>query len=93
MLFVAAGAPMTSRLFLRVRRGEMPPAIETGIPRPTVSDISVLYEWISRCVAPPDDDMDGGSRDGGPDDDLNDQRARARSTALGTIKSTTGGGQ
>ena len=69
MLFVAAGSPMTSRLFLRVRRGEMPPVIETGIPRPTVSDISGLYEWISRCMTPPDDDAGGGSPDGGSDDD------------------------
>jgi hypothetical protein len=69
MLFVAAGSPTTSRLFLRVRRGEMPPAIETGIPRPTVSDISVLYQWISKCMTPPNDDADGGGPDGGTDDD------------------------
>jgi hypothetical protein len=72
MLFVAAGSPNMSRLFLRVRRGEMPPAIETAVPRPTVSDISVLYEWISKCTTPPDDDADGGSPDGGADDDGGD---------------------
>jgi mono/diheme cytochrome c family protein len=95
-LFVAAGSPMTSRLFLRIRRGEMPPA---GGPQPTVSDISVLYEWISRCVTPPDDDADGGRPDGGEDDDdqgskdagSQDRRGDTRDNVRG--ENIAGGGQ
>jgi hypothetical protein len=43
---VIAGNPEGSRLYERVVRGEMPPQA----PRPTVSDISVLREWILTCL-------------------------------------------
>ena len=53
MRFVAAGDPDNSRLYLRVARGEMPPPDVVGLPpnpRPTVSDISILREWIASCM-------------------------------------------
>jgi hypothetical protein len=54
-LFVVPGDPDHSRLYLRARRGEMPPASETQLPRPSISDLSVLNYWISNCLgkAPP----------------------------------------
>jgi hypothetical protein len=68
MLFVAPGDPDHSRVYVRVRRGEMPPPSLTLAPRPTVSDLSVFYEWISNCIAPkspPGIDGGGSSQDGG----------------------------
>jgi phosphatidylethanolamine-binding protein (PEBP) family uncharacterized protein len=58
MRFIAAGDPDNSRLYTRVARGEMPPPDVVGLPvrsRPTVSDISVLRQWIGACTggAPP----------------------------------------
>jgi hypothetical protein len=72
MLFVAPGDPSHSRIYMRVRLGEMPPA-QLNLPRPSVSDISVLYEWISNCLgatpAPPagGDAGAAGSAEGGKD--------------------------
>jgi phosphatidylethanolamine-binding protein (PEBP) family uncharacterized protein len=80
MRFVAAGDPDNSRIYLRVSRGEMPPLDPVGAmpsPRPTVSDISVLREWITSCMggsAPPPlpaptpgvAGADGGGRADGP---------------------------
>jgi Raf kinase inhibitor-like YbhB/YbcL family protein len=74
MRFVAAGDPDNSRLYLRVARGEMPPPDVVGAtmnPRPTVSDISLLREWISSCmgntppptpIPPAVTNVDGGRR-------------------------------
>jgi phosphatidylethanolamine-binding protein (PEBP) family uncharacterized protein len=53
MRFVSAGDPDNSRLYTRVARGEMPPLDVVGQkprPRPTVSDISVLRQWITACM-------------------------------------------
>ena len=53
MRFLAAGDPDNSRVYSRVARGEMPPPDVVGLParpRPTVSDISVLRQWISACT-------------------------------------------
>ena len=71
MLFVVPGDPDHSRLYVRARLGEMPPA-QLQLTRPTVSDISVLYEWISNCLGakPPPQGSNSGSAgpgDGGRD--------------------------
>jgi len=53
---VIPGDPEKSRLYLRVRNGEMPPTrppTERQLPRPTISDISVLRTWIQSCLANP----------------------------------------
>jgi len=61
---VIPGNPYGSRLYQRVAAGlsgsaaEMPPTAQPGypvIPRPSVSDLSVLYAWIVRDCA-----VDGG---------------------------------
>jgi hypothetical protein len=51
---VIPGEPEKSRLYLRVRNGEMPPTrppSERQVPRPTISSISVLRSWIGSCLA------------------------------------------
>ena len=66
--FVAPGEPNQSRVYLRIRHGEMPPATPPQIPHPTISDMSVLEEWIERCLGPklPPIMIDGGAgSDGG----------------------------
>jgi phosphatidylethanolamine-binding protein (PEBP) family uncharacterized protein len=53
MKFVAPGDPDNSRIYFRVSRGEMPPKDPPGSSpnlRPTVSDISILREWIGSCM-------------------------------------------
>ena len=53
MRFLRPGDPENSRLFVRVAGGEMPPELPIGvdpIPRPTLSDASLLYNWIQACV-------------------------------------------
>jgi hypothetical protein len=67
MLFVMPGDPNQSRLYVRARLGEMPPASQAQLPRPTVSDISVLYEWISNCLGAKPPAGGGSSADGGTD--------------------------
>jgi hypothetical protein len=56
---VVPGSPYGSRLYQRVAAGlsrsaaGMPPAAQPGypvLPRPSVSDVSVLYAWIMACV-------------------------------------------
>jgi hypothetical protein len=66
-LFVVPGDPDHSMLYLRARRGEMPPASEAQLPRPTISDLSVLNQWISNCLgkAPPPTTTTGGGGAGG----------------------------
>jgi hypothetical protein len=62
MHFVVPGDPDDSRLYVRVALGEMPPPVRfplPEIPRPTISDVSVLREWISSC-------MGGGASSPGP---------------------------
>src|SRR6188474_1619789 len=44
MKFLSPGDPQHSRLYVRARLGEMPPLAQMQLPRPTVSDISVLHE-------------------------------------------------
>jgi hypothetical protein len=57
LLFVAPGDPEHSRLYLRAWKNEMPPPDLPMLKylRPTVSDISVLHNWITSCTgaAPP----------------------------------------
>jgi hypothetical protein len=53
--FLLPGAPARSRVYVRVAVGEMPPPDIVGLPanpRPTISDLSVLYEWIAHCAGP-----------------------------------------
>jgi mono/diheme cytochrome c family protein len=73
MKFVVPGDPDHSRLYVRARLGEMPPAAQMQLPRPTVSDISVLHHWISYCLgaSPPSgggSQNDAGSMGGGAKD-------------------------
>jgi mono/diheme cytochrome c family protein len=81
---VIAGDPLHSLLYARVAQGlsgstsGMPPltlAGYTSIPRPTASDLSVLYAWIVACLpgtdggaySPGGGDYAPGSSDGGGD--------------------------
>jgi len=52
LLFVAPGDPEHSRLYLRAWHNEMPPPDLPMLKylRPTVSDISVLHNWITSCT-------------------------------------------
>jgi hypothetical protein len=56
MLFVAPGDPDHSRVFQRIANNEMPPppnsSVAQALPRPTLSDISVLRAWII-CLGGP----------------------------------------
>ncbi len=61
--FLLPGAPPRSRVYVRVAGGEMPPPDIVGLPpnpRPTISDLSVLYEWIAHCTG--SDSAGGGSQ-------------------------------
>jgi hypothetical protein len=56
MRFLVPGDPDDSRLYARVQHDEMPPKLPFGLrelPRPTISDISVLREWIQSCIGAP----------------------------------------
>jgi hypothetical protein len=50
LLFVAAGDPDRSRVYQRMVQGTMPPlqvsVDQPGYPRPTASDLSVVFQWI-----------------------------------------------
>ena len=50
LLFVNPGDPSTSRIYQRIVNQEMPPVQRSvdqpDYPRPTFSDVSVLYAWI-----------------------------------------------
>lgn len=62
--FAVPGAPDASRVYVRIARGEMPPPQPLDLPQlphPTVSDISVLYEWIVSCLGPPEVTVEGES--------------------------------
>jgi cytochrome c553 len=53
MRFVRPGDPENSRVWVRISVGEMPPELPIGvdpIPRPTISDASLLYTWILDCL-------------------------------------------
>ena len=54
MRFLVPGDPDSSRVYQRMFRGEMPPVLPFGVvkdmPRPTISDVSVLREWIINCM-------------------------------------------
>ena len=63
--FLVPGVPRRSRLYLRIADGEMPPADVVGLPsnpRPTISDVSILYEWIAHCIGSDPARADGGAR-------------------------------
>jgi hypothetical protein len=77
MRLLVPGNPEASRIYLRVSHGEMPPPAMLGLPpnpTPTISDISVLREWITNCAGPtttpppgpstPPGDADGGAPPG-----------------------------
>jgi hypothetical protein len=81
---VVAGDPLHSLLYVRVAQGlsgsttGMPPVTMAGytsIPRPTASDLSVLYAWIAACLPGTDAgfyasggvDYAPGASDGGGD--------------------------
>jgi hypothetical protein len=63
MRFVLPGDPNHSRLYVRARLGEMPPPAQMQLPRPTVSDVSVLHYWISYCLGAKPPPAGGGSQD------------------------------
>jgi hypothetical protein len=69
MRLLVPGNPDDSRIYLRVSHGEMPPPAMLGLPpnpTPTISDISVLREWITNCIAPTTAPPATGEGDGGP---------------------------
>lgn len=50
---VIPGDPDNSRLYRRAAGGEMPPMRDASLPalpRPSISDISVLRQWIEECL-------------------------------------------
>jgi hypothetical protein len=51
---VVPGDPDRSRVYLRIQGGEMPPrpvdAAATPLPRPSLSDVSLLRSWIETCL-------------------------------------------
>jgi hypothetical protein len=50
---VIPGDPDGSRLYRRAAGGEMPPTRDASLPplpRPTISDLSVLRQWIDACL-------------------------------------------
>jgi hypothetical protein len=63
--FAVPGSPDESRLYRRAAAGEMPPAGK--MPRPSMSDVAVLREWIATCLAMGSPPMggSGGSGAGG----------------------------
>ncbi len=64
MRFAAPGDPDNSRVYGRISRGEMPPPDVIGLgprPRPTVSDISLLRQWITACMGGPAPPSLGGA--------------------------------
>jgi len=65
--FIAPGDPDHSRVYQRIRRGEMPPATPPQLPHPTISDMSVLEDWIMRCLGPklPPPTSDAGTQEAG----------------------------
>jgi hypothetical protein len=70
MRFVIPGDPDDSRLYLRAVHKEMPPPPIVGMSdtvtsRPTVSDFSVLRQWIATCLEEGGDDGDTGGDDAG----------------------------
>jgi hypothetical protein len=64
--FLVAGDPDHSRLYVRMFKREMPPGDVVGLPpnpnRPTVSDVSVIRQWIGHCLGTnASDGQDDGS--------------------------------
>jgi hypothetical protein len=52
---VVPGDPEGSWVYHRIESGAMPPSLPPPAmspPRPTISDISVLYFWILTCLGP-----------------------------------------
>lgn len=53
LFYVVPGDPENSLLYERIITREMPPTssdVTSQLPRPSVSDTSILYEWIKSCV-------------------------------------------
>jgi hypothetical protein len=57
---VVPGNPEGSRLYQRIRRGEMPPTQTPPLRAPTISDLSILHTWITSCLGPIATATDGG---------------------------------
>jgi hypothetical protein len=72
MLFIVPGDPDASRVYQRIVHGEMPPMLPVGLdplPRPSISDISLLNYWITSCMGaspPAPSPVDAGATDGAP---------------------------
>ena len=69
--FLVPGDPDHSRLYVRMFRREMPPGDVVGLPpnpsRPTVSDVSVIRQWIAHCLGTnARDGQDDGQDDSAP---------------------------
>ncbi len=66
--FVVPGDPYNSYLYVAIASGQMPPTSTAGGPAnpvPTVSDLSVLYGWITACFSDAGGYVNGGG-DWGP---------------------------
>lgn len=71
MVFIVPGYPEYSRVYQRIANNEMPPMLPVGLdplPRPTISDLSVLYTWIASCMGPAASAPDAGVSDASPTD-------------------------
>jgi hypothetical protein len=66
--FLVPGDPDHSRLYIRMFKREMPPGDVVGLPpnpnRPTVSDVSVVRQWIAHCLGTNADDGQGDDNQG-----------------------------
>jgi hypothetical protein len=66
---VVPGDPDRSRVYLRIQGGEMPPrpvdAAAEPLPRPSLSDLSLLRTWIESCL-PIVDSPPAAAGDAGP---------------------------
>jgi len=100
--FLVPGDPDHSRVYVRMYKREMPPGDIVGLPnnpnRPTVSDISVVRDWISQCVGskpagggddqgengkPADAGKPPGAADAGAPGEGDDMSPAARDAAAG----------
>jgi hypothetical protein len=79
--FLVPGDPDHSRVYVRMFKREMPPGDVVGLPlnpnRPTVSDVSVIRQWISHCL--------GTNASDGQDDGQNDRAPTSSDAAVAPI--------
>jgi hypothetical protein len=91
--FVMPGSPSQSLLYVRVATRTMPPepkGLDSALPAPTLSDISVLSEWITHCVpgAPPANGTGGATA---PSNGTGGSSGSGGSTGSGGNSGTGGG--